>query len=481
MADVAPAADKKKPEKPNQEAFNQELAKAEKEYQDALAKYNAAKTKVNDATPNSNKDAPTPTQKRRQELIAQLNEIRTKQGVGKNARNSKTDQMKRLDEQLKNRIAEQKTARGKLAYKSTDELERAISGLDQQVNTGMMKLVDEKKALVEISNLKKQRKNFTQIDTMQKDIDDLKHKIKDIKDSMDDPEARALSDQYNKIQAELDTIKAEQDSAFKNLSGLRDERTKWQTEQSAKWQVIKQIKDNYYAAKKAHGEWEREAKQKARERQKAEREKYENEKKMERAQKMLQEASDPAYLEEIRRAISLLNFFDPSSASTEKAPLLASSGMTAQATRKVDDSGLKGTKLVRKEDRDEEYLPATSKKGKKGKKGGATAEKSGFSCPPSVMEDCGFVGVDPPMSTAAVPETVEKIKGKLAEWKADQQAQTQRNIEKAKKEIEKLEADEAAEASGPATNGADSDKKTNGKVESVTAELKDASLENKAE
>lgn len=33
------AADKKKPEKPNAELFNERLAKAEKEYQDSMAKY----------------------------------------------------------------------------------------------------------------------------------------------------------------------------------------------------------------------------------------------------------------------------------------------------------------------------------------------------------------------------------------------------------------------------------------------------------
>lgn len=36
---AATAADKKKPEKPNAELFNERLAKAEKEYQDSMAKY----------------------------------------------------------------------------------------------------------------------------------------------------------------------------------------------------------------------------------------------------------------------------------------------------------------------------------------------------------------------------------------------------------------------------------------------------------
>lgn len=357
-------------------------------------------------------------------MISQANEIRNKQGAGKTARNTKLDQLKRLDEQLRSRIAEQKTARGKVAFKSAEDVDREIERLEKQVNGGMMKLVDEKKALSDISNLRKQRKNFVQFDSSQKGIDDLKAKIKEIKDSMDDPEARALSEQYTKIQAELDSIKAEQDEVFKNLNSLRDERSKLQAEQQEKFQAVRKIKDDYYAQKKAHAQYEREARERYREKQRLDRERFDKEKKKERAQKMLEEASDPAYLEEIQRANSLLHFFDPSSAApAEKAPLLADKGLGAQANRKVDDSALKGTKLVRKEDREDEYLPAV-KKGKKGKKTGS-AEK-GFNVPPSVIADCGFMGIDPPMSSSDVPAVVEKVKEKLAHWKEDQAAQTQR-------------------------------------------------------
>lgn len=335
------------------------------------------------------------------------------------------DQIKRLDDQLKSRIAEQKTARGKVNFKSTEDLDREIERLDKQVNSGLMKLVDEKKALAEISSLRKQRKNFAGFDTSEKAIGELKAKIKEVRDSMDDPEARALSDEYTKIQTELDTIKAEQDEVFKNLNSLRDERTKLQAEQQEKFQAVRKLKDEYYGQKKAHAEYERNARAAQFERRKAEREKFEKDKKKERAQKFLEEASDLAYLEEIRRANSLLHFFDPSSVSTEKAPLLASSGLTAEASRKVDDSALKGTRLVKKSDREDEYF-APAKKGKKGKKTNASAEKSTFNCPPSVIDDCAFMNIDPPMSAADVPAVAEKVKAKLDHWKSDQQAQTQR-------------------------------------------------------
>ncbi|KAF6823792.1 nuclear segregation protein [Colletotrichum musicola] len=475
MADTkAPAAAAEKPEAkarptmPDEAEFKKKETAAQRELKEAEDKLKAIKAKIDLATPNKNKDQPSPTQKRRQELIAQLNEIRQKQGAGKNARTGKLDQIKRLDEQMRSRINEQKTAKSKVSFKSAEEVDRQIEKLESQVNSGSMKIVDEKKALAEISSLRKLRKNFSQFDDSQKQIDDLKAKIKEIKDSMDDPEAKAMSEQYNKLQAELDAIKAEGDEAYKNLSSLRDERSKLHAIQNEKYTALKTLRDEYYQGRKAAQAYEREARDKARERRKAEHDRVIKERKKADAEKFLAEASDPAYLEEIRRANSLLQFLDPSHKTTEKAPLLADSGLSAQATRTVDDSGLKGMKIVSKKDRDDDYLPA-QKKGKKGKKGGAAASDAGkFNCPPSVVEDCAFMNIDPPMSQADVPAVVEKVKAKLDHWKSDQAAQTQRNIEKAKKQLEKLEADEA--------NGV-----SNGdSVEEVTKDLKETSVEDKA-
>lgn len=401
--------------------------------------------------PNKNKDQPSPTQKRRQELIAQANDIRQKQAGGKNARTSKLDQIKRLDEQVKSRIQEQKNAKAKVPYKSVDDVDRQIANLDAQVNSGTMKLVDERKALTDISSLRKMRKTFGTFDDSQKQIDELRAKIKEIKDSMEDPEQKAMSEQYNKIQAELDTIKAEQDTAYKGLSSLRDERSKLHAEQQETFAAIRKLKDDYYSQKKAAMAFEREAREKARERREAENKRYHLERKKAEAERLLNEASDPAYLEEIRRANNLLVFLDPSQKSAEKTPLLAASGMTAQASRTVDASGLKGTALVKKSDREDEYF-AAAKKGKKGKKSAAAPAAKGYSCPPSVVEDCSFMGIDPPMSAEDVPSVVEKVQAKLNSWKADQATQTQKNIDAAKKRIEELDKADEEGANGDKTD-----------------------------
>lgn len=317
-----------------------------------------------------------------------------------------------------------------MPFKSVEDLDNQIGRLEDQVNGGMMKLVDEKKALAEVTNLKKVRKNFAAFDVQEKQISELRAQIKQIKDSMDDPEAKALSDKYNGLQAELDTIKAEQDGVYKNLSGLRDERSKLHSEQREKFDAIRKIKDEYYGAKKAFAAFEREARNKAWERKQAEREKFDRERKKERAQRMLAEASDPAYLDEIRRGRSLLKFFDPTyvPATDAAAEANGSKSLAAQDIRKVDDAGLKGTRLVRKEDREDDYfLPAAKKGGKKGgKKEAAAPSAKGFNVPPSVIEDCAAMGLNPPTSAADVPDVIEKVKAKLKHWEDDQDAQTKR-------------------------------------------------------
>jgi uncharacterized coiled-coil DUF342 family protein len=389
---------------------------------------NAVRAKIDLAKPSS-KDSPS--SKRRGELIAQLKEIREKQGAGKTGRASTFDKIKALDENVKSAIAAQKVARSKVAYKGVEDLDREIDRLDKQVNGGMMKLVEEKKALSEISNLRKQRKVFAGFDETQKSIDAKKADLKKLRDTLDDPESKALSEKYNKLQSELDAIKAEQDEAYQNINSLHEERKKLQDQQQEKWAAQKKIKDDYYQAGRAIQKYEYEARQRLRERKKAEQESYVKEKKRARAQDMLAEASEKAYLDEIRIAESVLRFLDPKYTS-EKAPLQAPSKFSAQASRTVDDAGIKGFKVVRKDE--EDYFAGTGgKKGKKGKKNNAAAAPESpapasgkYNCPPQVMNDCASMGIDAPMSAADIPAVAEKVRAKLDHYKSDQDAQTER-------------------------------------------------------
>ena len=373
----------------------------------------------------------SPAGKRQQELRAELQSIKQQQSGFKSSRGNVQDKIAALDAQLKSRIAEQKTARSRVSYKSVEEIDREIQRLEKQVDTGAMKLVDERKALQEISNLRKQRKGFAGFEEAEKGIEAVKAQIAELRKTLDNPEATALSQKYDKITQEMAEIKSEQDKAYKSLNTLRDERNKLHAEQQEKYASIKDIKDKYYKARTAFRDYEQEQYRIRQERQKAERDAYQKEKRRKIAQQKLEEASEPAYMDEILTAEGLIRYFDPSSGEAGKS-LRNASGFAAEAQRTVEVSDFKGTRVSKKDDREENYFMGTGgKKGKKGKKGGAsgspapgTPTEGKFNLSIGIIEELAKVDVEPPMNQSDVPTVVEKLKAKRDNWKSDQEKKT---------------------------------------------------------
>ncbi|CAI6334633.1 unnamed protein product [Periconia digitata] len=455
-----------KPEKPDEAAYKEGLAKLDKSHADAQQKFNAARQKQDLARPN-NKDSPNA--KRQQELKTQLNEIRQAQQGFKTSRNAVHDKLKRLDEQIKSRVAELKTSKGKIQYKNTDEIDREIARLQKGVDSGTMKLVDEKKALGDISSLNKARKNFAGFDSQQKAIDDLKAQYTEQKKLLDDPEQKAVSQKYNELQSELDGLKKEQDEAFTNLKGLREATDKARAEQQEKWQALKDFKDTYYQQKRAFADYDYQARKARQERKRQEQIEWQANKRKETASKRLEEASAPAYQDEILACEGLIRHFDPSALPAKETT--ASSKFAASAQRTVESSGFKGTRVSKKDDEEENYFVGSGgKKGKKGKKAPAASE-SKFNLNIGIIEELAKVGVDAPSSQADVPGTVEKLKEKLAHWKSDQDRKTKENIAKAQKEIDRLEAEETEGATDAARKPSQKNQAVNGGAVSATAEL----------
>lgn len=461
-----------RPEKPDEEKYKEELAKAEKAQSAAQEKFNAARAKLDVARPN-NKDSPNG--KRQQELKNELNAIRQAQQGNKSSRSAVHERVKKLDEQLKSRLNELKTAKGRVNFKSVQDVDSEIAHLQKQVDTGTMKLVDEKKALTEISSLNKLRKNFSQFDAQQKGIDDIKAQIAEEKKKLDDPEQKALSENYTKLQTELDGLKAEQDEAFKNVKGLREQADKARADQQEKYQAVKQLKDAYYQQKRAFSDYDFQARKVRQEKKRQERLDYEASKRKEHANQRLEEASAPAYQDEILAAEGLIRHFDPSALPAKEAA--APSKFAASAQRTVDDSGIKGTRISKKDDDEESYFVGSGGKKKKGKKGGASAPSAEgkFNLNIGVIEELAKVGVNAPSSQADVPATVEKLNEKLAQWKADQDRKTKENIAKAQKEIDRLDAETDADddngTKDTARKPSQKNQAVNGNAVSAAAEL----------
>ena len=378
------------------------------------------RSKLDSARPGKS----TPANDRFKELVDEQKSIRQKQQEHKSAKTGQQEKFNHNDALIKKLIAEQKEARGRVGFKNAEEIDAKIETLQRQVDTGTMKLVDEKKALAEVSTLRRQKKGFVGLDDLQKNIDEKKAENAELRKTFDNPESRALSQKYEDNQKELDEIKAAREDTHKNFDTLKAERDKLYDEQQATYQAIRNVKDDYYGQRKAYKEFEDQLYQQKRERRKLEQDAYEKDKRKRLAEQKLEEASEPAFLDQIRTAEGLIRHFDPSYSTEEgdKGP----GQYAASAQRTVDESGFKGMKIMKKEE-EEFFVGGGGKKKGKGKKGAAPAAESGkLNMNIGIIEELAKVGVDPPGTQADVPGVVEKLKEKLTIWKKDQDTQTQK-------------------------------------------------------
>jgi uncharacterized coiled-coil DUF342 family protein len=88
-----------------------------------------------------------------------------------------------------------------------------------------MKLVDEKKALQEISNLRRARKTFEASGSAEDSIASDRQQIDELRKQLDDPAARAPSERFDELKKEMDGLRAEGDKVYSERNKLFDERT----------------------------------------------------------------------------------------------------------------------------------------------------------------------------------------------------------------------------------------------------------------
>ena len=413
-----------RPTKPDEAKYKADLAEAEKKHAAAQKKFQDIRAKIDGTKPGKSGTG----NDRYKELLDELKEIRAKQAEGKTARGAQQDKLAVVQDQEKKILAQLKDAQTRIGYKNAEEIDRKIKQLDDEVATGRMAIVDEKKNLAQISQLRKTKKGFPEIDSLQKQLDSKRAEIKELKGISSNPENKALSARYDVIQSELNDIKASREEVSKNMDSKRAERDAAHATQQETFLAIRTIKDNYYNQLRAFQTYDREQRDKRFEAARKEKQAFLLEKREKLLAEKLEEAREPAFLDEIRTAEGLIVYFDPSS-----APKAVESGpgeFAASAQRSVNEDGFKGMKVVSKKE-EEDFFPAAGGK-KKGKKGGKKAAGGEDSAPAAgklnmnvgVIEQLGKLNIDPPSTQTDVPSVVEKLKSKLEQWQKDQKSQT---------------------------------------------------------
>jgi len=429
--------------RPDKAVYDAEQEKIKGKIDANQAKLNVVREKISLTTSNS------PGSERRTALRSELDGIRDQQSTNKNSRGKILEQLKSLQESIQKKIKDLQAAKGKTPFKNVAEVDAHIKNLEKQVDSGNMKLADEKRALQEISQTKRSRRIVEHFQADQDAIEADRRAADELRQKLDDPEAKAVSDRYDAIKAELDELKKEADEAYASRNALFQERDALQseiktliTEKRESAQRFREANDRYYA--KVNEDRARRA-----ERARAQRATEEAQKKQEAAERLREEAAVPAFQAQIEDCQTLIDVLSGKSSNTialSTNSLLAKSdvaGVPKLELRKVDaaDEGLVARK---KKGEDEESYFVGKGKAKKGKKGNTKtsaepdATSSQLNLPLATLSALLSLSIPPPSSSADIPRVVEDLETKKAWFEANQVRVTAENVSKAEADIQRL-------------------------------------------
>jgi len=483
--------------KPDRELYNGEQDGIKAQIAAKQAQLDKVRAKISDSTGGGS----GPLAEKRKALRAEQQELRSKTAGFKTERNETLNQLKALQDNVAKKIKDVNTAKSKTSYKSVAEIDNRIKDLEKQVETGQMRLVEEKRALSEISDLRRSRKAFDTFSTSQDSIDSDKAKIDELKTKLDNPEYKSLQGRYEEITKELEELNAELDKNGQSRDKLFDERNKLQEEVNKLWSRKKESAASFKDANDKYYTKMNDERQNRQERQQAERRAYEDTKRREANEKALEEARLPAFGREIEDCTTLINYFSrfasTGSATNVPEPTLKTqqqsssngsgpAGVPKLEIRQVDSGIPEGAVMMKKA---EEDFFVGSGKGKKGGRkgaqqgGGAGAEKAKeasqtLNVPFQTVAALLQFNITAPMSRDDAPKTVDALQEKKSWFEANNEKVTKERIAQAEERIRKLEEKTGAGENGAAENAKEGDAATADAVEDVTEEAGKMNVEN---
>jgi hypothetical protein len=320
--------------------------------------------------------------------------------------------------------------------------------LEKQVDSGNLKLAEEKRALQEINQTKRMRKTVESFKADSDAIDADRAAVDELKKQLDDPEAKAISERYDAIKAQLDEIKKEEDEVYANRSQLIEERQSLQQELDVLFAERRESTVQFREANDQYYEKINEDRARRAERRRAQKESEEEEKRKARAIQLREEASQPAFQLQIEDCQTLIDFF--SGKSTTVTVSSAKAGCTEPTLEIRQVEAVPDNFVPRKKKGEEEEAYFVGGKGKgKGKKGSktngaaaaapeASSSSSNVNVPFATLSALFSLSIPPPSSQADVPRVVEDLKTKKAWFEANQARVTAEAIAKAEAEIQRL-------------------------------------------
>lgn len=389
-------------------------------------------------------NANTPDGQRRIKLREELEQIRQTQAGRKGSRGKLFDQLKVLQDDIAGKVKTLQAAKAKAPVKSMAELDARIREIEAQIESGAMKIVDERKALNEASNLKKARRTMDQFAEHQAEIDGLRKKADELRESLHDPETVAANQRYDAIKKELDELAQKQERQYGSRTKLQNQRTALSKKLDELYQARRDRLNAYHAENDkyfARVHAERERRQEA---QRKERHDTEVARQAQEEQELREEAALPAFAKEIEDCDVLIRYF--SHGEVDAAPAAAATAAEAPASsvparlppRETDTAVPEGAVVARKKGEEESYFVGSAKKKNKGKKSAAkeAPDATGsLHVPFGMLSALLNLSIPPPTNASELPNVIENLKLKRKYFISNQARQTQENIRRAEEKI----------------------------------------------
>ncbi|KAG6900963.1 hypothetical protein C0993_004400 [Termitomyces sp. T159_Od127] len=357
--------------KPDKKAYDAEQERLKKEIdalQAKLARQSAVRDKISLATKSGG-----PGNDRKAALRAELDAIRGQQSNNKTSRGKILEQIKAFQDGIQKKIKDLQAAKGKVPFKNVAEVDAHIKNLEKQVESGTLKLADEKRALADISTSRRSRRIVETFQADQESIEADRAKVEELRKQLDDPDFKATSDRYDAIKVELDALKKESDDAYAGRTKLFEERDGIQAQLNALFNQKREHATQYREANDTYWNKVNEDRARRAEKARAQRAAEEAQKKAEVAERLLDEAKVPAYQAQIEDCKTLIDFLSGKTTGNvtyKSTPLVEKNeiaGVAKLDVRQVE-AVPEGSIVRKKKGEDEETYFVGGKGKSKGKK-----------------------------------------------------------------------------------------------------------------
>ncbi|KAJ2718897.1 multicopy suppressor of BFA (Brefeldin A) [Coemansia sp. Benny D115] len=434
-----------RPERPDFDQYKKALLEIDNQIEKLRKEQDINKERLNRTDTQSG-----PQAGKRNQLISRLQSIRTEQNDLKKSRGKVFDRQSALAASISKKTAELKAQQAKLAHKSVDEVDAIIAKHEQQIDSGNLKLVEERRLTNEVSALRRARKHVEQAAQLHKAIEAEMAELAEIDAQLAGTNAQALSDEYEKLQGELDTVKASQEEGHQKRSELFSERSRILKALDQAWDTKRRMQDEHRRQNNEYYQWQMaERKRKALEERKRHVQEQ-REKRLAIAQEQREEASILAFEDEINGCDSLilyLNTIMPSGGGGGSASGDSPNARTENSTRSSSSASNThvpaGMVAVAKAGGDDEPYFAGTLSAKSKKRGSRKDKKAGdvLKLPLAVAERFLELKVELPTTCAGIPAALEKLMARKQYFVDNQARVTEENMRKAEEKISKLMAE----------------------------------------